>query len=234
MGLDIMGIAYTASVWIIPVLLAVTLHEAAHGWAAWKLGDDTARMLGRVSFNPLKHIDPFGTVLLPALLLIVHSPFLFGWAKPVPVNFMRLREPRRSMVLVAAAGPAMNFLLAYVSALFMHLLPLLPGDVANWAGANLFNMIMLNMVLAVFNMLPLPPLDGGRVAVGLLPEGPARQLARLERWGIPILIVVVFVVPLVAAQFGVRFTPFRSVIMPIVQFVIDVIATITGTTTVMR
>lgn len=218
----------------IPVIIAITFHEAAHGFVAWRLGDDTAYRMGRVTFNPLKHVDAFGTILLPAILLLSKSPFLFGYAKPVPVDFSRLRNPRRDMVFVAAAGPGINLVLAVVSGALLHVVDLLSGDANQILAVGLKASIYINVLLAVFNMLPLPPLDGGRVAVGLLPDGPARQLARLERWGIPILIMVVFVAPLVAAQFGVRFTPFRSVIMPIVQFVIDVIAMITGTNTIMR
>lgn len=212
----------------IPVIIAITFHEAAHGFVAWRLGDDTAYRMGRVTFNPLKHVDAFGTILLPALLLLMRSPFLFGYAKPVPVDFSRLRRPRRDMVLVAAAGPGINLILAVVSGALLHLVDLFSGDVNAVLVRALWGSIYINVLLAVFNMLPLPPLDGGRVAVGLLPEGAARRLARLERWGIPILIVVLFVAPVAAAQFGVSFTPFRSVIMPIVQFVIDIIAAITG------
>jgi Zn-dependent protease len=218
----------------IPVIIAITFHEAAHGFVAWRLGDDTAYRMGRVTFNPLKHVDAFGTILLPALLLLMRSPFLFGYAKPVPVDFSRLRRPRRDMILVAAAGPGINLVLALVSGALLHVVDLFSGDVNAVLFRALWGSIYINVLLAVFNMLPLPPLDGGRVAVGLLPEGPARQLARLERWGIPILIVVLFVAPVVAAQFGTSFTPFRSVIMPIVQFVIDIVAAITGTGAIMR
>ena len=200
--MDIAGMAYTASVWVIPVLLAITLHEAAHAYAAWRLGDDTAYAQGRVTFNPLKHIDPFGTVLLPALLLVMRAPFLFGWAKPVPVSFARLRNPRGGMVLVAAAGPATNLILACVSALLFHTLWLLPQAALQWSAQMLYNSILLNLVLAVFNMLPLPPLDGGRVAVGLLPDVLARPLARLERYGMLILIGVIFILPLAGDQIG--------------------------------
>src|SRR5438309_11474010 len=150
---------YLASVWVIPIIVAITFHEAAHGLAAHLLGDDTAWRLGRVSFNPLKHIDPVGTILLPGILLLVHSPFLFGYAKPVPVNFRALRNPRRDMVLVAAVGPAMNIALAILAALAFHLIGYVPAIAAQWVAENLKNALIINVVLAVFNLFPLPPLD---------------------------------------------------------------------------
>src|SRR6478672_13383099 len=179
---------YLATIWIIPVLIAITFHEAAHGFVAHMLGDDTAWRLGRVSFNPLKHVDPVGTILLPGILLLTRSPFLFGYAKPVPVNFRALRSPRIGMVLVAAAGPAMNIALAIAAALSFHLAVYLPGTIAQWVVLNLKNALIINVILAVFNLFPLPPLDGGRIAVGLLPNVLARQLARLEPYGMIILI----------------------------------------------
>lgn len=196
-------IAYAASVWAIPILLAITLHEAAHGWAASRLGDDTALRLGRVSFNPLRHIDAFGTVVVPALLLIASGGrFLFGYAKPVPVNFHRLRRPRLDMVLVAAAGPAANLALAAASAALSHGLPLLPGAAMDWVAYNLYNSVWINLLLCVFNMLPIPPLDGGRVAVGLLPRSLAAPLARLERWGLVVILLGVFVLPWIGDRLG--------------------------------
>jgi Zn-dependent protease len=194
---------YTASTWVLPVIIAITLHEAAHGYAAYLLGDSTAWRLGRVSLNPLKHIDPFGTLLLPGLLLILRAPFLFGYAKPVPVNFAALKQPRRDMVLVAVAGPATNIVLATLAALLFHLLAYLPAQSALWLAQNLRNALIINVVLAVFNMLPLPPLDGGRVAVGLLPNVLALPLARLEPYGVMILLALMLVAPVLGAQVGV-------------------------------
>ncbi|MBT3932155.1 MAG: site-2 protease family protein [Rhodospirillaceae bacterium] len=210
-------ILFLASIWVIPVLLAITMHEAAHGWAASKLGDDTALRMGRVTFNPLAHIDLFGTIILPAILISAGG-ILFGWAKPVPVNFGRLGRPRRDMVLVAAAGPAINIGLAIVSALALHLLPFVGPTFGEWLGRNLINSININLLLAIFNMMPLPPLDGGRVAVGILPRPLAIQLARLERYGLFILIGLIFILPILGRQLGTDLNIFRWLVLGPLEF----------------
>jgi Zn-dependent protease len=195
---------YQITTWILPVLFAVTFHEASHGFVAWRLGDDTAYRLGRVTFNPLRHIDPFGTVVLPAVLLLASGGrMMFGFAKPVPVDFARLRHPRRDMVLVAAAGPGINLAMALLAAVLVARLPTQPSEALEWIGYNLFNTVWINVLLAVFNMLPLPPLDGGRVAVGLLPDVAARPLSRLEPYGFLIIVALVFLLPLLGSTIGV-------------------------------
>ncbi len=192
-----------ASTLVVPVVIAVTFHEAAHGFVAYRFGDDTAWQAGRVTFNPFKHIDLFGTIILPALLLLSSSGrFMFGYAKPVPVNFRRLNYPRRDMVWVAIAGPLTNVLLAIVSSLLIYGLFLFPAEAADWLERNLANSILVNVIICVFNMLPLPPLDGGRVAVGLLPDALAFPLARIERYGIFIVLLFLFVLPYVGERTG--------------------------------
>lgn len=187
-------------------ILAITLHEAAHGYAARALGDDTAARLGRVSLNPIRHIDLVGTILLPAflvvsqLLTIGRVEAMFGWAKPVPVDIWRLRNPRWGMVLVAAAGPAINAVLAFCAALLVHAVLAGEGvmgpDLAEFLLRFAALSILANLVLGLFNLMPLPPLDGGRIMVGLLPRAPAIALARVEPYGLMIVIGVLFLLPM--------------------------------------
>ncbi|MBK9116169.1 MAG: site-2 protease family protein [Betaproteobacteria bacterium] len=181
----------TAVLWVVPVVLAITLHEAAHGYVARMFGDQTAWMLGRVTLNPVKHIDPIGTVLVPAVLFLLKAPFLFGWAKPVPVNFGNLRHPKRDMVWVAGAGPAMNFVMAVGWGFLFGA----TGPSGPWASDGLYVMadagIKINLALLALNLLPIPPLDGGRIAVGLLPHRASLLLARLEPYGFFVILALI-------------------------------------------
>jgi Zn-dependent protease len=184
------------AIYAIPVIIAITLHEAAHGFVARFFGDDTAAKAERVTLNPLKHIDLFGTIILPAFLLLSKAGFVFGWAKPVPVNFAGLNHPKRDMIWVAAAGPAMNILLALISVALLGFVIHFGRPPPKWLPALLWNSVEINLVLAVLNLWPIPPLDGSRVAVGLLPPPFALMLWRASRFGMIFVLVIFFVTPL--------------------------------------
>jgi Zn-dependent protease len=196
--------------WVIPVLLAITVHEVAHGWIARKLGDNTAFMLGRLTLNPLKHIDPMGTIVIPGLLLLMQAGFIFGYAKPVPINWKNLRQPKRDMALVAAAGPGANLIMAIGWALLTRV-----GLMLGSTGEALMYMgiagVFINIILMVLNLLPLPPLDGGRVMTGLLPGPWAYKFSRIEPYGFFILIGL-----LVTGVLGMVLWPVVSVFMSMI------------------
>lgn len=180
------------AVWALPVLFAITVHEVSHGWVARYLGDPTAMMLGRLTLNPIKHIDPIGTIVVPLVMLML-TPFVFGWAKPVPVTYENLRNPKRDMAIVAAAGPLANLIMALIWTLVLKLGILFAGQIGAGAmfliGAGVAG-IFINAVLMILNLLPLPPLDGGRVLAGLLPGRAGWQLSRIEPYGFLILLAL--------------------------------------------
>ncbi|MBE1237596.1 site-2 protease family protein [Phaeovibrio sulfidiphilus] len=219
----------TSTLLILPgLVIAITLHEAAHAYVASWLGDQTARLMGRLSLNPVRHIDPVGTLAVPGLLFLIGAPFLFGWAKPVPVDWRYLKHPRQDMALVALAGPCTNLILAILSALLIHIAVLLPDAVASPLVSMLSFSIVINCVVALLNLLPLPPLDGGRIVIGLLPERLAYRYARIERFGMPLLIVIMFLLPWMFSTIGLNVDPFRTVLVPLVNGLVNGISSFTG------
>jgi len=215
---------------ILATMIAIILHELAHGWAAWALGDVTAKAAGRLTLNPIKHLDKVGSIILPIFLAVSQLAtigrvaFMFGWAKPVPVDAMALNingthNPRRLMAIVAVAGPLMNFLLAFLGALALY---------AGYAIDFLSYFILVNLVLGLFNLIPLPPMDGGRIAVGLLPLPAARLLAGAERFGIVAVLLLLFVLPTGLEQFGIHFDPFHDGLNAILPWASSVVMHLAG------
>ncbi len=220
------SLPYTVAVWLIPLVIAIVFHEVAHGWVARMFGDDTAARLGRLTLNPIRHVDPVGTIGLPLVLAVTGAP-IFGWAKPVPVVGANLRNPRLHMMLVALAGPGINLVLALVAAAALGLVVtpgVEPQGLARFGVDNLLNFLLINVFLAIFNLIPLPPFDGGHVVEGLLPRSAVPTWHAVARFGFPILIVLLLVVPMIAPQANVV----ARVVAPIVQSVVGAILGLVG------
>ena len=217
------NIVFEIAVWLVPLVIAIVFHEVAHGLVARRLGDPTAESKGRLSLNPIKHIDPFGTVILPMLLALSHAP-MFGWAKPVPVNYSRLNNPRRDMVLVALAGPGMNLILALVGTAILAATVEAKTGVGAFIAANALNFVLINIFLAIFNLLPVPPFDGGHVVEGLLPPGPAQSFRKLGRYSLLVLVLLLLVLPALSPRANVV----ARIVSPIVDQVTRIILAIFG------
>jgi Zn-dependent protease len=220
------NIVFEIAVWLVPLVIAIVFHEVAHGLVAQRLGDPTAEEARRLSLNPLRHVDPFGTIILPLILAVTHAGAIFGWAKPVPVNYRRLRKPRRDMVLVAIAGPGMNLLLAFVGAGTLAATLALSGGARGGASAliaqNALNFLLINIFLAVFNLLPVPPFDGGHVVEGALPPQAARRFASVGRYSLLVMVVLLLILP----QFGIDIV--GRLISPIVNAIVRLFLGIFG------
>jgi len=227
-GTDFSDVAVIALI-ACAAVVAITMHEAAHGMTASWLGDPTPREHGRVSINPFRHLDLVGTIIIPAVILALPTPnrFMFGWAKPVPIDPMKLRNPRRDMLLVAAVGPVSNILVALVFAILQAGLGL-GGMEGSLVGGLFSALIFVNVLIALFNLIPLPPLDGGQVLVHLLPEGLAWRYKRLEPFGFAIILLVFLVVPLVSGWLGHEIDPFDAVVRPLVDGVVQAMEAVTG------
>ena len=217
---------YQISVWALPVLLAITLHEAGHAWMADRLGDPTARLQGRVSFNPLVHIDPMGTILFPGFLFLVGAPFLFGWAKPVPVDYRNLRQLPRDIGWVAAAGPLANVLLILLSAVAFSIADMLPHSLSQWVKFNAFNSIIINAILAAFNFLPVPPLDGSKVLQAIGPRPMAEWIHSMQYYGMMPIIVLIIGSSFIAQATGVN--PIGYVLSYAVNFAFTLVGPLMG------
>ncbi len=219
------NLAFQVATWLIPLVFAIVLHEISHGWVANAFGDPTAKRLGRLSPNPIRHVDPVGTVALPLLLAVSGAP-VFGWAKPVPVVARRMRNPRVHMMIVAIAGPGMNLALGLIAAFALALTLAIGGSglAFLFLVANLQNFLVINVFLALFNMLPLPPFDGGHVVEGLLPRPLARRYRKLGRFGFPLLILLLVVLPMIAPEANIV----ERIVVPPVRAVIALFAAIAG------
>ncbi|MEO5611780.1 MAG: site-2 protease family protein [Sphingomicrobium sp.] len=207
---------YQIATWMVPLIIAIVFHEVAHGLVARRLGDPTAAQLGRLTLNPIRHVDPFGTVILPMLLALAHAP-IFGWAKPVPVNYQRLRNPRRDMVLVALAGPGMNLLLAVIGTAIVGVTVwMAAGELSpttTFIARNAANFVLINIFLAIFNLIPLPPFDGGHVVEGLLPAGAALKFRSIGRYSLLVFVFLLLILPMISPSADIV----RRVVSPIVD-----------------
>ena len=196
---------------LITIFIAIIIHEIAHGYIAWKLGDDTAKQAGRLSFNPMQHIDMFGTIILPIILLCSKSGFIFGWAKPIPVNYSKLQNKKRNIILVASAGIIANFILAVISAIMLKISVILPANPFNGIMAMFWlNMIFFNIFLALFNLLPIPPLDGSKILLSWSNNKWIKKYLNSDRGGLIAIILLLFIIPAFLQSFGINFNPLAS------------------------
>ena len=208
----------------VPIILAIVLHELAHGYAAYRLGDNTAKICGRLTLNPLKHVDLFGTILLPALLYFSQAGFMFGWAKPVPVNFNNLRRSKRDLIIVASAGIVTNLALAVVSAVLLKFISILPQSTAQGViGLFLLNMVVFNVVLAIFNALPIPPLDGSKILFGWIKKPWPQKYISAERQGLAAIVLIAFILPAVGGRFGFDLNFFGMLLIKGAKFILSIL-----------